>query len=459
MAVLPDLKEFFYFQPTIFPMDKVYKRPVNVIRSLPLLITMTSTFLLSQACKSRNGFDRINQQLRNSDSAQQVEAIKSLDKFKPSLKDQIRMLEEAAKPYPGRGYMGKSVGAWVIASATRNPDPRLTGVIAKNFQQYDLPGKQEALGYLSSVNDRENIEAFADLFTKHAAEILVFPAGILEQNYSYRDIIFPKLLTVSPESPAYSGVLLLLLKYLQAGRISAEALHQQYPLIIQYSRQLRSKLDARGTGNKWDDPELFELTDNAGIVADLLGSFHDRAAIEELQKFLLQHDNRLKMFAAVSLLKQDQPVSDAAAFTIAADPEARNLFYESLAALKKESFFPAKYATQASFAESDMINWLTYPTELGRLPDSIELMETPEFDLPGGGDKAVFFLFRFKSDHEGFKDYGWMAGVSGYYLKSEMPTTSSNGYTFSSFEKWDAKTPDRHIEELRETISDFNKKQ
>ncbi|PZR26348.1 MAG: hypothetical protein DI535_14605 [Citrobacter freundii] len=408
------------------------------------------------SCKGQNSrFEKINKDLHSKDVSVRSKAISSLRELKPTVKEQELMLEEAAKPFPVSETSDKSIGALIIASAAENPDIMLVDIIGKNFARYDATGKHEALTYLSKVDNIKSIRLFTDLFTENAKEAYALPPGILEKNYRYKEIIFPRLLTISTQSHAYADVLLLLLSYLEAGELKPSSVQEQLPSIISYSTELRKKMNTR-SGNKWDDPELYEIYNNAGIAADLLGHFDTPASKIELAEYLGQRDVKTKMFAAVSLLKLGQSISNALALEIAADAETRNWFYESLKAMNKTSIYPAQFKTQAYFAEGDMVNWLTYPAELGRVPDAIELMKTVEVDLPRQKDKAVFYLFRFKSDNESFREDGWMAGVAGYYLQSEMPTTTANGYTFSSFEKWDAKTPDQHVDEIRKLIDNAN---
>jgi hypothetical protein len=100
-----------------------------------------------------------------------------------------------------------------------------------------------------------------------------------------------------------------------------------------------------------------------------------------------------------------------------------------------------------------MVNWLVYPTELNRLPDEIELMKVVAVDtgMPGGIYDYYLFRFRTKEPHWAAKD-GWMAGVSGPYLRNDQPTMESLGETFSTFTKWEAKTPDEHVGDTRELM-------
>ena len=192
----------------------------------------------------------------------------------------------------------------------------------------------------------------------------------------------------------------------------------------------------------------------AGILSDLLGHFDDAKVKAELNEFIQLPDNKLKLFAAISLLKLHQEVDPKVLQGIAADLETREWLYKNLLTIHKEDLFPTQYKTQEAFAESDMVNWLLYPTELGRKPDAIELMKVVTVDSKSEHGMVEFYLFRFKSDHKDWKNKGWMAGVSGYYPVKDKPSSEAHGYTFSGFESWDAKTPDQHVEEIRTLLDE-----
>lgn len=98
-----------------------------------------------------------------------------------------------------------------------------------------------------------------------------------------------------------------------------------------------------------------------------------------------------------------------------------------------------------------MVDWLIFPTELGRTPHDIELMTT--FDSQDGDQRHYLFRFRTHPSHWAAKD-GWMAGLSGPFEVAAMPTTRAGGSTFSTFTKWDAKSPQEHVESIAGLISE-----
>ena len=81
--------------------------------------------------------------------------------------------------------------------------------------------------------------------------------------------------------------------------------------------------------------------------------------------------------------------------------------------------------TQEMIAKSAMIRWLIYPTELGDIPDTIELLGEFEFE------DQICYAYKFSK--KDFKIEGELLGIVGGYEKDTISARSS-GYTFSKFE-------------------------
>jgi hypothetical protein len=134
---------------------------------------------------------------------------------------------------------------------------------------------------------------------------------------------------------------------------------------------------------------------------------------------------------------------------VAANATARNKLFDGMQRIGRSKQFPSRYFSHEAFAESQMVDWLTYPTELGRTPDELELMET--FDLEDGEER--YYLFRFRSGHPDWADYGWMAALAGPYFVLGPPETFGGGETFSNCEGWEKKSPREHFEEITGTVA------
>lgn len=74
---------------------------------------------------------------------------------------------------------------------------------------------------------------------------------------------------------------------------------------------------------------------------------------------------------------------------------------------------------QQELAKENMINWLSFPQELGKAPDLIEC--TKKFNYDG----LFYYIFKFKKNNT---DEKWVLGVCGGY---EENSEKNSGHVFS----------------------------
>ncbi len=395
-------------------------------------------------------FSIITEELKNQNDSIRFNALDKLEKLRLTQDQQIFSLNIAKEKFPSAKYDWETIPSLIIQTATKNIDAKLVEVIKANFKDYDTYAKNTSLSSLSNFDNIESIRTFKELIIKYPTEISSLSFGILNNNYSYKHIIFPDLLNVLDNEHIDSEILLLFLNYLNNNQIITSDYNSHIDNLLELSKKYRNIVEYRGTLNVdlWSDDTYQDARFKSGIIADILGNFIDKKVFLELTKYLETKDNKLKMFSVISLLKLKQEVKQNIINEIASDSETRNWFYDNLKSLNKENLFPINFKTQAAFAESDFANWLLYPTELGRIPDSLELMKVIQENTNSEVGIVEFYLFRFKSNHEDWIENGWMAGVSGYFPLKEKPSTNSYGFTFSSFEKWESKSQDEHIEDI-----------
>lgn len=121
--------------------------------------------------------------------------------------------------------------------------------------------------------------------------------------------------------------------------------------------------------------------------------------------------------------------------------------------MNAEHFIPKDLITQKDVALSEMIDWLSYPTELGCPPDEINVVGT----IKKNGYK--YYVFEFKSTT--MPDKKAMIGVSGGYKNDDI-TDRTYGFTFSEFDEietnWQQQAEDlvSYVEDYaKEAISDL----
>ena len=121
--------------------------------------------------------------------------------------------------------------------------------------------------------------------------------------------------------------------------------------------------------------------------------------------------------------------------------------FEGLRALRMERRFPKRWRTWEAFAAAGMVEWLMFPSELGREPDDLELHLREWVDR---GKKSSVYVWRFR-----VKGEPWMAAVSGPYTLRGQPQPGHGPLTFSRFDKWDDATAEEHLERCAGTVADW----
>lgn len=175
------------------------------------------------------------------------------------------------------------------------------------------------------------------------------------------------------------------------------------------------RLMALGGEDAWNTLEL---------LADLSKYFADDNVIAALRDLLQLGRNHINSYAVNSLcsigLDVPQPVIEA----LAQDLKYANTVYYTLQRQGKTDLFPEECATEEYLAKSDMVRWLTYPTELGKAPDEIVYIGKVKHLFK----KEVFYVFKYRSDSDTLEDSlknKWLVGWS-----------SDDGGTFSNFDEF-----------------------
>jgi hypothetical protein len=342
-------------------------------------------------------------------------------------------------------------------------------VIRENYQKLTKSGKRATLSLVLRLDSVDGDRMYMDIIRQYARQKDGVPslgASILQAEPRRPAIFMPVLLDYADVTNLSSDIYLLALAYLEHQMIDPAQIagytekvrsswKAQYKKIL--AVQEKHKDDPAPRSKTWiyDDDDYSPLRYDAGVTLDLMGYLPRDQMQGELNDALDQiHDQRLRLFAAISLLRLGGPHDPPAVRDIAANAETRNWLFDHLQQLGRSELFPAEFATQRYLAEGEMVEWLCYPTELGRPPDEIELMKVISVD--GGRDGVIdTYLYRFRTfePHWAAKD-GWMAGVAGPFRRRDEPTFRSLGGTFSSFAKWDSKTPEKHVRDVEKQISD-----
>ncbi len=173
-------------------------------------------------------------------------------------------------------------------------------------------------------------------------------------------------------------------------------------------------------------------------LCEVLKYVHNDETAELLLDAMTLGEKQVDLHAVTAMLSMEgeipQNVIDALAYdTVYALDLYRALFHHG-----KAERFPKELITSEYFAESDLVHWLTYPTELGKAPDEIEYIGSTKVK------KETFYVFRYRSDSENLSEdrrNQWLIGWSG-----------DQGGTFSHFDLYapcEQKTPEKTVKYIK----------
>lgn len=152
----------------------------------------------------------------------------------------------------------------------------------------------------------------------------------------------------------------------------------------------------------------------------------------------------------IKLESGDTPTEDEL-HKYSSDIKTRFSLYKMLAEYDKTELFPKAFYTVEQAAESNLANWLEFPTELGSLPDEIEYLKKQTIELEGNNVNYHVYKFRVNEPHWSAKD-GWMLGVVGPYFDDSSPYSFPQA-TFSRLSKLEEVKPEDEVQWVHENIS------
>lgn len=382
-----------------------------------------------------------------------------------AVEDGLLVLKASSLPYPPRRDSSDGMAVDLLRAALRVPFPEYLPAVVGRYPYWKTRARREALNLLMRIDDRRAAEAVVAIVRAHARSggVPSLPAGLYAHHPQHAEVFFPELLQYLDVVKLGFPIAALALTFASVQQLDAAMLLPHTGALLELYRRRRDWLRPRqqesGIAWMWES-HYHRRRWKAGVLLDLLGHVRTPAVESELRQAVAQFsDPRLRMNALLSLLRHDCDVDPAAVAQVATSAECRKWLIDGLHKLERTQLFPRELQTQAALAESDLVNWLIHPTELGRPPDEIELMQTIPFDTETDAGWADYFLFRFRVDppHWSSRD-GWLAGVSGPFLRRDRPTIQALGDTFSAFTPWERKGESEHADDVRELIKTWRER-
>lgn len=137
----------------------------------------------------------------------------------------------------------------------------------------------------------------------------------------------------------------------------------------------------------------------------------------KLRKFASKKLLRIEPF--LKKLDSNLLISQSEINEMVRDPALRYAIYRALDTYGILNLFPVTYLTREKAAESFLVNWLEFPTELGKAPDEIELYSKITV---AANEPLEYFVFKYRTSRPHWAaQYDWMIGVCGPYRGQSSP--------------------------------------
>lgn len=186
-----------------------------------------------------------------------------------------------------------------------------------------------------------------------------------------------------------------------------------------------------------------EMLDALEMLADVCKLFPSEHTPSLMLELLELRQNRVSFYAIESLLALNQEVPQWVICELAQDLVQANLVYGTLTRYGRQAMFPTALANEEYLAKSDLVHWLTYPTELGQAPDEIEYIGKISYLFK----KEVYHVFKYRSESNTLGD-----DLRGKWL---IGWSSRDGGTFSNFdefEKFDLGNTDKTLKNIKKKL-------
>lgn len=183
-----------------------------------------------------------------------------------------------------------------------------------------------------------------------------------------------------------------------------------------------------------------DITINLELASDASKFFINDEIASLLNEALNLGISRLNYYVVSTLLDSGMTVPKDVIVALANDVEFADLTYAKLRQHNATEMFPKELATEEYLAKSDLVHWLTYPTELGKQPDQIEYLGKVK-------KKEIYHIFRYTSDSDNLEDKlkgKWLIGWS-----------NDEGGTFSNFdlyESFEQKTLEKTLKYIKKKL-------
>lgn len=125
--------------------------------------------------------------------------------------------------------------------------------------------------------------------------------------------------------------------------------------------------------------------------------------------------------------------------TLAGDPAARGMLYQTLKHYESLDLFPSVFRTELSQAEASLTYWMMHPNELQDAPADMKLVETVVRTIDTV--PCRFHVFKYSMPEGHWAGTEWILGLSGPFFDSDPPFSGVASAFSRCGDKHGEKTP------------------
>ncbi len=184
-----------------------------------------------------------------------------------------------------------------------------------------------------------------------------------------------------------------------------------------------------------------DKTQSFEALCEACAYFMNDSILSLIYKVIELDNNGLSFFVVMTLIKTNNEIPQKTVVALANDLVYAESLYCLIRGTEKESLFPSELINDVYLAKSDLVHWLTFPTELGKAPDQIEYVGKTEIK------KEEYYIFKYTSESDKLSD-----DLKGKWL---IGWANDEGGTFSNFdeyEKFEKDTPEKTVKYIRKKL-------
>lgn len=166
----------------------------------------------------------------------------------------------------------------------------------------------------------------------------------------------------------------------------------------------------------------------------------------QVSKLVLVKSATLKPL--IRKLKSNESITGDELAALCEEPSLRPAIFHLLKVYERQDLFPSSYMTFEKGAESYLVNWLEFPTELGAKPLYIEFLTKV---ILIDREKIDYYVFKFMANSKDWVTHQWMIGACGPYNARSAPYDVP-ARVYSRFKTLETETPESEVQWIHANI-------